>query len=64
MAVDTYRGYGIRTDYTGIWIAYLFPPSSHQPHPVVIRVPGNDGERALHQRAKSLIDILIKEKPA
>src|SRR4051812_13532044 len=63
MAVDKYRGYSIRTEYSEIWSAYLFAPGSDRPDPVVIRAPGNDGEQVLHERAKSLIDIWIKQKP-
>lgn len=64
MPLDRYRGYKIIVDYDfegRLWTA-TFEPGSVKPHPVIVRVPGNEGEATLTKRAANLIDELERQK--
>jgi hypothetical protein len=63
MTVETYKNYKIRIDYEDCWNATIFPPGKRRPHPVVVRVTGDEGEAKLIECVKLVIDQHIKDKP-
>lgn len=62
MPLDQYRGYRIRTDYTGTWTALVFEPGQYKPHPVILRSSSAEGEAGVCRQAKLLIDELEKRR--